>query len=160
MKFNCDIKFTDNTPQLHEALDDWVARVLNSWGMKITTYAKKLAQGHVDTSRLINSITYEVDPESQTVTVGTDAKSDSGEWPNGYVATPSPYPIYLELGTGIYAEKQDGRKEPWYWYDMKTKQWHFTRGIRPQPFLRPAVENHIDELRQIVVDEANNPPET
>lgn len=160
MKFNCGIKFTDNSPQTEEALDAWEERVLTQWGMKITTYAKQLAQGHVDTSRLINSITYEVDPESQTVTVGTDAKSDSGKWPNGYEAEPSPYPIHLELGTGIYAEKQDGRKEPWYWYDMKTKQWHFTRGMRPQPFLRPAVEDHIDELRQIAVDEANNTPET
>lgn len=153
MKFNYDIKVTDNTPQLHEALESWVKRVLSNWGMLVEDYAKLLAPK--DTSRLANSITHLVDMAKKTVTIGTNAQSDSGKWPNGYNATPSPYPIYVELGTGIYAEKGNGRPTPWYWYDMKTKQWHFTRGVKPRPFLRPAVEEHIDELREIAVEEGN-----
>lgn len=35
MNFNYDIKFTDNTPQLHEALDSWAERVLTLWGMTV-----------------------------------------------------------------------------------------------------------------------------
>ena len=42
MKFEYDIKFTDNTPQLHEALEAWVERVLTIWGMKVQDYAQLL----------------------------------------------------------------------------------------------------------------------
>lgn len=42
MNFNYDIKFTDNTPQLHEALDSWAERVLTIWGMKVQDYARLL----------------------------------------------------------------------------------------------------------------------
>jgi len=43
MNFNYDIKFTDNTPQLHEALESWAARVLTKWGMLVEDYAQLLA---------------------------------------------------------------------------------------------------------------------
>lgn len=164
MKFEYDINFTDNTPQLHEALDSWAERVLTIWGMKVQDYAQLLAptgtadstgiEGYVG-GALKQSLTFALDLAKNTVTIGTNAQSDSGKWPNGYEAQPSPYPIYVELGTGIYAENHNGRPTPWYWYDMKTKQWHFTRGVKPHPFLRPAVEDHIDELREIAVEEAN-----
>jgi hypothetical protein len=49
------------------------------------------------------------------------------------------YSIYVELGTGIFAEKGNGRKTPWVWKDFNGK-WHFTRGMKARPFLRPAVE--------------------
>ena len=42
MKFNYDIKFNDNTPQLHEALDLWAERVLTIWGMTVQDYAQLL----------------------------------------------------------------------------------------------------------------------
>lgn len=50
----------------------------------------------------------------------------------------------LSLARGIFAEKGNGRKTPWVWKDFNGK-WHFTRGMAPRPFLRPAVEEHIDE---------------
>lgn len=165
MKFDYNIKFTDNTPQLHEALEAWVERVLTIWGMKVQDYAQLLVptgtadstgiEGYVG-GALKASLTYVVSAAQKTVTIGTNAQSDSGKWPNGYNAQPSPYPIYVELGTGVYAENGDGRKEPWYWYDIKTKQWHFTRGVKPRPFLRPAVEDHIKELQEIAVQEAQD----
>ena len=155
MKFNYDIKLEDNSKSVKQLLTETVHNILDQWGMLVMSYAKKLAGRHVDTSRLMNSITYVVNDAEKNVTIGTNAQSDSGTWPNGYEAQPSPYPIYVELGTGIYAEKGDGRKEPWYWYDMKTKQWHFKRGVPPRPFLRPAVEDHINELREIAVEEGN-----
>ena len=42
MNFNYDIKVTDNTPQLNEALEAWVERVLTIWGMKVQDYAQLL----------------------------------------------------------------------------------------------------------------------
>ena len=155
MEFKYNIKMEDNSESVKQLLAETVHNILDQWGLLVMSYAKKLAGRHVDTSRLINSITYAVDDAQKTVTIGTNAQSDSGKWPNGYEAQPSPYPIYVELGTGIYAENHNGRPTPWYWYDMKTKQWHFTRGVKPRPFLRPAVEEHIDELREIAVEEGN-----
>ncbi len=150
MKFNYDIKFTDNTPQLHEALDSWAERVLTLWGMKVQDYAQLLVptgtadstgiEGYVG-GALKQSLTYALDLAKKTVTIGSNLF----------------YSVYVELGTGIFAEKGNGRKTPWVWKDFNGK-WHFTRGMKAandgKGFLRPAVENHIDELREIAVQEA------
>lgn len=147
MNFNYNIKFTDNTPQLHEALDSWAERVLTIWGMKVQDYAQLLVptgtadstgiEGYVG-SALKQSLTYALDLAKKTVTIGSNLF----------------YSVYVELGTGIFAEKGNGRKTPWVWKDFNGK-WHFTRGMAPRPFLRPAVEEHIDELREIAVEEGN-----
>lgn len=42
MKFEYNIKFTDNTPRLFEALDSWAERVLTIWGMTVQDYARLL----------------------------------------------------------------------------------------------------------------------
>ena len=147
MKFNYDIKFNDNTPQLHEALDLWAERVLTIWGMTVQDYAQPLVptgtadstgiEGYVG-GALKQSLTYAVDLAKKTVTIGSNLF----------------YSVYVELGTGIFAEKDNGRKTPWVWKDFNGK-WHFTRGMKARPFLRPAVEDHIDELRQIAAEEGN-----
>lgn len=162
LKFEYDIEFTDNSDLVLEALQDWAERVLDILGGKIKDYAQLILRDHVNTSRLKNSIEYEVDPQNKTVTVGTNAESDTAKWPNGAEFDPAPYPVYVELGTGVYATDEDGnpsgegRQKPWYWYDMKTKQWHFTRGVKPRPFLRPAIKDHLDEYKQIAIDEAKD----
>ena len=151
MNFNYDIKFTDNTPQLHEALNSWAERVLTIWGMKVQDYAQLLVptgtedstgiEGYVG-GALKQSLTFALDLAQKTVTIGSNLF----------------YSVYVELGTGIFAEKGNGRKTPWVWKDFNGK-WHFTRGMRAanegKGFLRPAVENHIDELREIAVEEGN-----
>lgn len=151
MNFNYDIKFTDNTPQLHEALDSWAERVLTIWGMKVQDYARLLVPtGKADSTgiegyvggALKQSLTFALDLAKKTVTIGSNLF----------------YSVYVELGTGIFAEKGNGRKTPWVWKDFNGK-WHFTRGMRAanegKGFLRPAVEDHIDELREIAAEEAN-----
>ncbi|PAD58257.1 hypothetical protein CHH92_20910 [Bacillus sonorensis] len=50
------------------------------------------------------------------------------------------YAIYVEFGTGIYAEEGNGRKTPWVYFDEKLGRYVFTRGMRAQPFFFPAVE--------------------
>lgn len=151
MKFEYDIKFTDNTPQLHEALDSWAERVLTIWGMKVQDYAQLLVptgtadstgiEGYVG-GALKQSLTFALDLAKKTVTIGSNLF----------------YSVYVELGTGIFAEKGNGRKTPWVWQDFNG-EWHFTRGMKAandgKGFLRPAVEEHIDELREIAVEEAN-----
>lgn len=151
MNFNYDIKFTDNTPRLLEALDSWEERVLTLWGMTVQDYAQLLVptgtadstgiEGYVG-GALNQSLTFALDLAKKTVTIGSNLF----------------YSVYVELGTGIFAEKGNGRKTPWVWKDFNGK-WHFTRGMRAanegKGFLRPAVEEHIDELREIAVEEGN-----
>lgn len=151
MKFEYNIKVTDNTPQLHEALDSWAERVLTLWGMLVQDYAQLLVptgtadstgiEGYVG-GALKQSLTYALDLAKKTVTIGSNLF----------------YSVYVELGTGVHATNGNGRKMPWVWKDFNGK-WHFTRGMKAandgKGFLRPAVEDHIDELREIAVEEGN-----
>lgn len=66
----------------------------------------------------------------------------------GIIYTPLEYAPYIEYGTGLFAEKGNGRKEvPWNYQDDEGK-WHSTSGLKPQPFMRPS----LDENRQKIVD--------
>lgn len=81
MNFNYDIKFTDNTPRLHEALDSWSERVLTLWGMKVQDYAQLLVPTGTEESTGIEgyvggalkaSITFVVSAAQKTVTIGSN----------------------------------------------------------------------------------------
>ena len=56
--------------------------------------------------------------------------------------------IDIELGTGKYAEGGGGRQTPWRYHDKKG--WHITSGMPPRPYLRPAIEKHKDEYKEIL----------
>ena len=47
---------------------------------------------------------------------------------------------YVEYGTGIYSISGDGRKTPWVYWSDKLNRYVFTRGMRAQPYFKPAVE--------------------
>ncbi|MGG3662098.1 HK97-gp10 family putative phage morphogenesis protein [Bacillus gobiensis] len=63
------------------------------------------------------------------------------------------YAIYVEFGTGIYAENGNGRQDPWVYYDEKLRRYVFTRGMHAQPFFRPGIEagaEHFErEMRRL-----------
>lgn len=81
MNFNYNIKVTDNTPRLLEALDSWSERVLTIWGMKVRDYAQLLVptgtadstgiEGYVG-GALNASITFVVSAAQKTVTIGSN----------------------------------------------------------------------------------------
>lgn len=50
------------------------------------------------------------------------------------------YAIYVEFGTGIYAVKGNGRKDPWVYYSKKLKRYVYTQGMKAQPFFFPALD--------------------
>lgn len=83
---------------------------------------------------LRNSLAYKVIENS--VYIGTNLTE------NGV-----PYPIYVEYGTGIFAE--NGRKTPWVWRD-KNGKFHFTHGIKPTHFLRDAIQDYKGDYLAIV----------
>lgn len=81
MKFDYSIKVTDNTPQIYEALEAWVERVLTIWGMKVQDYAQLLVptgtadstgiEGYVG-GALKQSLTFALDLAKKTVTIGSN----------------------------------------------------------------------------------------
>lgn len=105
---------------------------LEKIGMTAEGYAKRLAP--VDTGALRNSITHAVDTAEKAIYIGTNQD----------------YAAYVELGTGKYYP--GGRQDPWVYQDSKG-DWHMTSGQRSQPFLTPAVADHAQTYRNIIVDE-------
>lgn len=64
----------------------------------------------------------------------------------GVVYTPLEYAPYVEYGTGLFAESGGRTNVPWVYQDDEGN-WHSTKGQKPQPFLRPA----LNENRKTVV---------
>ena len=125
------IKVTSHRVEVIEAKNEAVAKALEMIGLVAERYAKDLCP--VDTGNLRNSISHETDDD--TVYVGTNVE----------------YAPYIEFGTGKFAEG-GGRPTPWRYQDDKGN-WHTTNGMKPQPFLRPAIDNHLDEYQNIVNNE-------
>ena len=46
---------------------------------------------------------------------------------------------FVERGTGIYNTSGTGRRTPWV-YKHRKYGWILTRGQRPQPYVRPAMD--------------------
>lgn len=79
----------------------------------------------VDTGTLRRSIESKVETSDTAVT--------------GTISTPLDYGIYIEYGTGLFTD--GGRLGGWSYRD-NNGNWHHTDGIKPQPYLRPAlIEN-------------------
>lgn len=129
------VNFKDNSGAVLRAFHTAVEKALEECGLVAEGYAKKLAP--VDTGNLRNSISHKVDPEEPAVYIGSN----------------SLYAAYQEFGTGIYTE--GGRDTPWVYQDEKGN-WHWTRGNKAQPFLKPAVADHARQYRQIIEQELKN----
>lgn len=132
--FVMNVEITDNSKEVSGAIHAALLRGLEKIGLVAEGYAKKLCP--VDTGNLRNSITHVVDEQEPAAIIGTD---------NEYAA-------YVELGTGIYAEGGGGRPTPWVYQDAKGN-WHYTRGNKAQPFLKPAAADHAIQYRKILEDE-------
>ena len=67
------------------------------------------------------------------------------------------YAIYVEFGTGVYAENGMGKKEPWVYPLIIDGEVTFrkTVGMHPQPYIRPAwdeeKENVVEGLKAAVI---------
>lgn len=73
----------------------------------------------------------------------------------GVVYTPLEYAPYVEYGTGLFAE-EGGRKDvPWCYQDDEG-EWHTTSGMRPQPYMRPALNQNREQIIRILKEGVNN----
>jgi hypothetical protein len=129
-----NIETHDNSKEISAEIKAALLRGLEKIGLVAEGYAKKLCP--VDTGNLRNSITHVVDEQEPAAIIGTDSE----------------YGAYVELGTGIYAEGGGGRPTPWVYQDAKGN-WHYTRGNKAQPFLKPAAADHAIQYRKILEDE-------
>lgn len=129
------VDVTDNSDKVLSEFKAAILRALERCGSQAEGYAKDLAP--VDTGNLRNSISHKV---------------DDGE-PAVYIGSNTSYAPYVELATGIYAE--GGRPTPWVYQDANGN-WHWTRGNRAHPFLKPAVADHAQTYRNIIEDELKN----
>lgn len=88
-----------------------------------------------DTGALRRSITSKIEDNNSEI--------------QGVVFTPLEYAPYIEYGTGLFAEEAGRTDVPWNYQDDKG-EWHSTSGQRPQPFMRPALEDNREKIIQML----------
>lgn len=89
-----------------------------------------------DTGALRRSISSKVEVEGKEV-IGT-------------VFTPLEYAPYVEYGTGLFAESGGRKDVPWNYQDDKG-EWHSTSGQKPQPFMRSALLDNRNRIKNILM---------
>ena len=67
----------------------------------------------------------------------------------GIVYTPLEYAPYVEYGTGLFAEKGGRQDGPWCYQDDEGN-WHTTSGMKPQPFMRPALNENRERILRMI----------
>jgi len=92
--------------------------------------------------RLHTSITHEV--------------KSSGKNHTGRVGTNVEYAPFVEFGTGKYEKYGKGRTTPWVYYSEKLKQFVWTEGIVPQPYLFPALKDSRQDIIDLLTEKLKN----
>ena len=131
-----EIKVTNNAKLTLNELKSACLRALERMGQKAEGYAIDLvpSPGKTGTGALKNSLTHKVVPSELTVYAGSNMS----------------YAVYVECGTGKYYP--GGRDTPWVYQDAKGN-WHLTHGQRAQPYLKPAIANHVGTYKNILESE-------
>ena len=73
----------------------------------------------------------------------------------GTIYTPLEYAPYVEFGTGLFAEEGGRTDVPWHYKDEEG-EWHSTSGQKPQPFMRPALNQNRTQILDILKEELTN----
>lgn len=123
--------FKDNSQACKNAIKMVEIKWLKAAALAIQSQAKALVP--VNTSNLKTSINHKVQVSSLEAYVGTNAD----------------YAVYVEFGTGEFAENGNGRKGGWVYIDPSGKT-HFTMGMKPKPYLRPAYRKNKKALKQLL----------
>lgn len=87
------------------------------------------------TGELRNSITSKVERDGNEIV--------------GIVFTPLHYAPYREFGTGLFAENGGRKDVPWR-YEDEQGEWHTTSGMRPHPFMRPALYENQNKIKELL----------
>ena len=73
-----------------------------------------------------------------------------GDEVHGAVGNSLEHAIYHHQGTGIYAVNGDGRKTPWSYDDPKTGEKIYTRGSKPNPYLKDTIEQEQSTISKLL----------
>lgn len=68
---------------------------------------------------------------------------------SGVVYTPLEYAPYVEFGTGLFAENGGRQDVPWNYQDDEGN-WHSTSGMKPQPYMRPALNENREKILRLL----------
>lgn len=74
---------------------------------------------------------------------------------SGIVYTPLEYAPYVEYGTGLFAENGGRQDVPWNYKDDEGN-WHSTSGMKPQPFMRPALDENKQAILRVIKESISN----
>ena len=130
----------NNTDEVKATLDSAVNKALTIIGINAEKYAKALCPVGTQESTgirgyrggtLRNSITYNV--ENETLIVGSNVE----------------YAPYVELGTGPYFSPPP----KWEHFEVPPSKGIGRAYVHARPYLRPAIEDHLDEYKDIIKHE-------
>ena len=133
------VTFNDYSDEVLQAFEEGALMALERCGLQGEGYAKDLCT--VDTGNLRNSISHKVDPGEPAAYIGTNAEHGG----------------YVELGTGRYATTGGGTPKDHWVYMGDDGKWHIGKPMKPRPYLKPAVANHVGTYRNIFNDELGKP---
>ena len=146
-----EVEITDNSADFLRALEAASLRALEICGQKAESYAKGLAPPKWG-SELRNSITHEIIED--VLHVGSNMEIAA----------------YAELGTGkeyqpgpewLENNVPKGTKVPagidhWIYFDALEGVFKIGAPQVASPYLRPAIENHLDEYQHVMENELKN----
>ena len=121
-------------------MDDAMFRALESAALIVEASAKALAPVG-DSGELRDKIDHNV--------------KDGANGPEAKIGSPLDYAMYVEYGTGEFAENGAGRKGGWS-YQTPDGEWHHTNGMSPQPFLRPAFRENKANIENVIGQKFNS----
>ena len=73
-----------------------------------------------------------------------------GDEVHGSVGNSLEHAIYHHQGTGIYAVNGNGRKTPCVYEDPKTGEKIYTRGSKPNPYLKDTIEQEQSTISKLL----------
>lgn len=126
-------KFESNIPAIQKQLNQIAERAMEKVCLMIEAAIKSGAP--VMTGGLRDSINHRI--------------KGSGAQITGQIGTPLMYGVYVEFGTGDFAENGAGRKSGWA-YPAPDGSWHFTHGQPPQKFMRNGFRQNKDKIKDIL----------
>lgn len=139
-----DIIIKDNNKdEVLKALDALAPKILEIIGLKAEKYAKALCPvGTVESTgikgyrggTLRNSITHLVNDKN--LSIGSNVE----------------YAPYVELGTGPHFTPPPD----WENFTVPPSKGVGHGYIKPRPYLRPAIENHLNEYNDVIINELKN----
>jgi HK97 gp10 family phage protein len=129
----------DNTDEILKELQQKQLAFVTAAAELVKSAAQSNADGFTDSGNLKNSIQRESYVEDGVAI--------------GEVGPTAFYAVYLEYGTGKYAEGGRGRKTPWVYKHPKTGKFIFTFGNPAQPFMQTGYDSasrNFDRLKELL----------